>query len=133
MQVFMACIFLFYSFKIYVYNILQHSIGGVMTYRPLPDYLTIERSDIEGLGLFTTKDLSKGDVLGITHVEDKRFEDGYIRTPLGAFFNHSNNPNCEAFKFQDFIMLKTIRPIKAGEELTAYYWLYNLEENNERS
>jgi SET domain-containing protein len=73
------------------------------------------------------------DVLGITHVEDKRFENGYIRTPLGAFFNHSDNPNCEAFKFQDFIMLKVIKPVKAGEELTAYYWLYDLEEKNERS
>lgn len=100
-----------------------------MTYRPLPDYLTIRQSNIEGLGLFTTKDIKKGDVLGITHVEDKRFEDGYIRTPLGAFFNHSGDPNCEAFKFQDFIMLKAIKHIKAEEELTAFYWLYSLGGN----
>lgn len=100
-----------------------------MTYRPLPHYLTIRQSNIEGLGLFSKKDIEKGTVLGITHVEDKRFDDGYIRTPLGAFFNHSQDPNCEAFKFQDFIMLKTIKPIKAEEELTAFYWLYSLDED----
>ena len=26
-------------------------------YRPLPDYLTIKKSDIEGLGVFATKEI----------------------------------------------------------------------------
>ena len=99
-----------------------------MTYRPLPDFLYIGESQIEGQGLLTKKDLLPNQVLGITHVQDDRFENGYIRTPLGAFFNHSGDPNCEAYKEEDFIMLRTIKEIKAGEELTAFYWLYSLEE-----
>ena len=33
--------------------------------------------------------------LGMTHVYDERFEDNYIRLPLGGFFNHSEKPNCK--------------------------------------
>lgn len=95
-------------------------------YRPLPDCVTIKKSNIDGLGLFATKDIEKDYVIGITHVEDQRFQNGYIRTPLGGFFNHSDNPNCEAFKFKDFIMLRTLKDLKAGEEITAYYWLYDI-------
>tara|TARA_B100000579_G_scaffold430404_3_gene443749 strand:+ start:1328 stop:1636 length:309 start_codon:yes stop_codon:yes gene_type:complete len=95
-------------------------------YKPLPSYLTIKKSNIHGLGLFCTEKIKKGFVIGITHVEDKRFENGYIRTPLGGFFNHSDNPNCEAFKFKDFIMLTSIKDIDEGDEITAKYWLYEI-------
>lgn len=96
------------------------------SYRPLPDCVTIKNSDIDGLGLFATKDINKDYVIGITHVKDQRFEHGYIRTPLGGFFNHSDKPNCQAFEFKDFIMIRTLNDIKAGEEITAYYWLYEV-------
>ena len=96
-------------------------------YRPLPKELTIKPSIIEGLGLFTTEDLPAEHDFGITHIQDDRFVDCYIRTPLGGFFNHSDNPNCEAYQEGDFIKLKTIIPIKCGEELTAWYWLYDME------
>lgn len=95
-----------------------------MSYRPLPYYLTIAKSSIEGLGLFTTEDIDKEVPIGITHVKDIRFEDGFIRTPLGGFFNHSETPNCEVIVDGDFIKLRTIKEIKAGEELTASYTLY---------
>ena len=36
-----------------------------MTYKPLPDYLTIQPSKINGLGLFTLVDIGKGVNLGI--------------------------------------------------------------------
>ena len=96
------------------------------TYSPLPECVTIKQSKIHGLGLFATKDIPKDYVLGITHVKDLRFENGYIRTPLGGFFNHSEDPNCEAFPFKDFIMLRTLKKINSGEEILAYYWLYNV-------
>ena len=62
-------------------------------YRPLPDGLTIKNSPIEGLGLFATKDIKKNTFIGLTHVRDEQFENKYIRTPLGGFYNHSNEPN----------------------------------------
>jgi SET domain-containing protein len=94
-------------------------------YRPLPSYLTIKSSEIEGLGLFTTDDIDNKHVLGITHVYDIRFPDSFIRTPLGGFFNHSETPNCEVIRDGEYLKLKAIRDIKAGEEITARYTLYD--------
>lgn len=99
--------------------------GQKQMYKPLPYYLTIKSSEIEGLGLFTTDDIDNNHILGITHVADERFQDGYIRTPLGGFFNHSETPNCKIITDGDYLKLKAIRDIKAGEEITAYYTLYN--------
>ena len=62
-------------------------------YKPLPECLTIKKSPIEGLGLYATKDIKTNSFLGITHILDENFENNYIRTPLGGFYNHSNNPN----------------------------------------
>ena len=61
-------------------------------YRPLPEQLTIKNSSIEGLGLFATQDIKANSFLGVTHIRDEQFENKYIRTPLGGFYNHSNNP-----------------------------------------
>ena len=61
-------------------------------YRPLPDGLTIKNSPIEGLGLFSTVAIKKNTFIGITHIRDEQFDNKYIRTPLGGFYNHSNNP-----------------------------------------
>lgn len=93
-------------------------------YKPLPYYLTIKPSTIEGLGLFTTEDIDDNHVIGITHIRDDRFSQGYSRTPLGGFFNHSETPNCEVFYEGDFIKLKSITNIKADSEITARYTLY---------
>ena len=94
-------------------------------YRPLPDCLTIKESNIEGLGLFSTELIKKGVDLGITHIKDDRFENGYSRTPLGGFFNHSETPNCQVVYNDNFINLITLRDIKRGEEITAKYTFYN--------
>ena len=100
-------------------------------YRPLPNNLTIDESFIEGLGLFAKDTLSVNTQLGVSHIKDNRFENGYIRTPLGGFVNHSDNPNCEFYKDGDYIKLSTIRNINEGNELTAEYWLYDMEEYND--
>ena len=61
-------------------------------YRPLPDGLTIKNSPIEGLGLFSNINIKVNSFIGVTHIRDEQFENKYIRTPLGGFYNHSNNP-----------------------------------------
>ena len=113
-------------------------------YRPLPDEVTISESTIEGLGLFATKDISSGHQFGISHVSDTGFDNGYIRTPLGGFVNHSNEPNCELIRKREFdsfnppiakngrhLILTAIRDIREGEEITTKYSLYNFGEGNE--
>ena len=95
------------------------------TYRPLPNVLTIKSSEIDGLGLFATESIEKGTLLGTTHVYDDRFEDGLIRTPLGGFFNHSEQPNIE-FRETDFgLVMMVIKDIQEGEEITGRYNLYD--------
>jgi SET domain-containing protein len=98
-------------------------------YRPLPDYLQILQSPIEGYGLFTTKDLASGLEVGIMRVEDDRFADDYIRTPLGGFVNHADDPNCEAYTDGDLVRLRTIKQISSGSEMTVHYWIksYTIE------
>ena len=94
-------------------------------YRPLPEYLTIKQSSIEGLGLFTTEKVPGNLRIGITHIKDDRFENGYSRTPLGGFFNHSENPNCRVVHEGEFIFLETINELDKNEEITASYTLYD--------
>ena len=62
-------------------------------YKPLPKQLTIKESPIEGLGLYAKADIKKDSFIGVTHVRDEQFENKYIRTPIGGFYNHSNEPN----------------------------------------
>ena len=91
------------------------------TFEPLASSLTIKRSHIHGLGLFATTEISSQTELGISHVKDDRFSHGYIRTPLGGFFNHSEKPNCEAVYDGDFIKIITLTNINLGDEITVDY------------
>jgi SET domain-containing protein len=95
-------------------------------YKPLPKNLTVKKSKINGLGVFATEDINNNNVLGVSHIKDLKAEDGYWRTPLGGFINHSSNPNCKKSenKFTKNLYLKAIKNIKKGEELTIYYTLY---------
>jgi hypothetical protein len=97
-----------------------------MSYRPLPEGLTIKDSSVHGLGLFATQDIVKGVELGITHVHDDKFENNYIRTPLGGFINHSDNPNAQLLSVGDVMRLTTIKFIKKGDELFTKYELYEI-------
>jgi SET domain-containing protein len=101
---------------------------AMTTYKPLPDCLTVSTSMIEGLGLFATKDILAGKVLGISHVKDDRFENNYIRTPLGGFYNHSSDPNCTHQIDEEFIRLVSTKKINKGDELTATYCLYRVKD-----
>jgi len=103
-------------------------------YRPLPDGLTIKDSGIDGLGVVATKDFTSDTVLGIVHVANKNFPHGYIRTALGAFYNHAENPNCVVLNgFWHQIKVKylvTSGNIKIGDELTAKYSLYTVDDDS---
>ena len=100
------------------------------SYNPLPEGLRIQSSDIEGYGLFTLLFLKQGTNLGISHIKIK---DELIRTPLGGFVNHSDDPNCEKIKLHDKDYIKynlvTIKDIEGGDELTVKYTFYNVGSN----
>ena len=120
-------------------------------YRPLPNQLTIRNSSIEGLGLFSEKKINKNSFIGVTHVKHESFPNSYIRTPLGGFYNHSENPNIikmgtDIFPGYEFgktldlnsfisinkkneknlkyLFLVSLRDIDPGQELVAQYTFY---------
>jgi len=106
-----------------------------MTYRPLPNYLTIKDSKIEGLGLYATEDIIASKYIGITHIKDDqylqfgiegRWPNNLIRTPLGGFINHSDTPNCELVESDGIMHLSTIKDISSNEELTLKYKTYKV-------
>ena len=99
-------------------------------YKPLPDSLIIKKSKVNGLGLFAKESIKQGANLGTTHV---KVNGTIIRTPLGGFINHSNDPNCVKVELQDDETLKTkkltlvtLRDIKEGEEITLRYTFYKI-------
>ena len=92
-------------------------------YRPLPSNLTIKLSDIEGFGIFAIDDIKKQTNLGLSHLI---LDEEIIRTPLGGFINHSDNPNCQKVETDNKFYLHTITDIKNGEELTLKYTFYKL-------
>ena len=107
-------------------------------WRPLPNFLTIKESTIEGLGLFATEYIKGGTDLGITHVYDPRFHDNYLRLPLGAFVNHHEIPNCKAVINEEdetlgkvkHIRIVTLKDIPKGKELTVKYVINKLDNPN---
>ena len=100
-------------------------------YKPLPKEIRLGFSDIHDIGIFAKQKIPKGTNLGISHIQ---ISDTLIRTPIGGFINHNDNPNCEKvklyFKSDDGNFTKwnliTIKNIKEGEELTLKYTFYKV-------
>ena len=104
-----------------------HDLDRLKQYNPLPSGLTVADSRIAGQGLFTTRRLVMGTLLGISHY---RIDKEYIRTPLGGFINHSDEPNCERSQVRirpgfDKWSIIVVEKIPAGSELTLKYIMYD--------
>jgi len=99
------------------------------TYKPLKSCLTIKSSEIEGLGLYAIEDIESGVILGVSHIEDDRFDNGYIRTPLGGFVNHRTTSNSRIAYEDDIGRLVTTQKIQKGEEITTTYHLYPVRDD----
>ena len=105
-------------------------------YRPLPDGLTIKHSPIEGLGLFTEVNIKKNTFIGVTHIRDEQFENKYIRTPLGGFYNHSDDPTVvrmvtdtlPKLKFGDVLDVDATEKKFPGNDNDGENVFFNLQE-----
>ena len=100
-------------------------------YKPLPESVTIKTSKVNGLGLFADQKIMRGTNLGTSHI---KLKDTIIRTPLGGFINHANEPNCvkvellmknDSFDYKKWNLITT-QDIEKGEELTLRYTFYNV-------
>ena len=97
-------------------------------YKPLPDGLYVSNSDIAGQGLFTNRKLEVGTELGLSH---KMIDDNLIRTPLGGFINHSEEPNVQKYQIGNDYFIKVIKDINPGKEITLKYNWYNPVTDND--
>ena len=68
-----------------------------------------------------------GHIFAETKPHLRKEEDGYYRTPLGGFGNHSDDPNCSKLLMEDGSWwITTNQEIMAGEEITWGYTLYEI-------
>ena len=98
-----------------------------MTYRPLPEEVYLGKSDIEGTGLFSAQAIESGTNLGLTHYKAPELENGWCRSPLGGFINHSDKPNCELIGIGKAKYLITKIDIMPDEEITVEYTMYSVK------
>lgn len=93
-------------------------------YRPLPESVTIRNSSIHGLGLFAETYIEAGTEIGVSHFE---VNGQLYRTPLGAFYNHSDDANCIKTKQAGSVYILTaIKEIKPAQEITVDYTFYRV-------
>jgi len=104
-----------------------------MSYKPLPDNLTIKESPIHGLGVFATEDISTETIIPCcSHliIDEPHLAKELQRLNFGGFINHSKNPNCTLKMVVEFsnnnrkrsyYKLETLKEINIGEEITLNY------------
>ena len=93
-------------------------------YQPLPREVQIKMSKIHGEGLFAKEDIDDNTKIGLGWLI---VGPELIRTTLGGFINHSDEPNTIKIKKDNRYYLYTIRDIKKGEELTLKYTFYSVK------
>jgi hypothetical protein len=111
--------------------------------------LVVRPSPIHSVGVYTSSPIRKGERVveydgeRITPEEADRRYEGVSRTylygledgktvidghGLGAYLNHSCDPNCEVDEIKNRVFILAIRDIAAGEELL---WDYNLYDDDD--
>lgn len=120
-------------------------------YRPLKDVFTVKKSPIEGKGLFSIDCISPHPDNPISCYTGYGYEcitgncepvggevnefithylvgDNLIRTPIGGFINHSDDPNCTLIRVENeyspydaIFYLRPLRAIEQDEEITLNY------------
>jgi hypothetical protein len=112
--------------------------------------LIVRSSQIHAAGVYTTTDIKKGahiveytgpriskeegderyegkEVTYLFGLDDGRIIDGH---GIAAFINHCCDPNCETDEIDGRVWIIALRDIKAGEELTYDYNLYDGDEDD---
>ena len=98
----------------------------------------VDKSNIEGQGVFATENIKKGMVIGDAYNIVGQVNDKYIAgdiTILGLMHNHSLTPTARPELYNDTIYFEAIKNIKKGTEITCdyneYYNVLNIEKPQE--
>ena len=85
------------------------------------DGFDVRKSTIQGQGAFATRAFSSGDSIGIMVTSST--PTSMVRTKLGRFINHCDNPNASMQNVRDDVYeAQALRGIAADEEITVSYW-----------
>ena len=82
--------------------------------QPESEQIEIKDSDIQGVGVFTTSDVKKDEVIATARV-------GLNRTPVGRYTNHSGDNNAICKISGNKIMFIALKDIDNGTEITVDY------------
>lgn len=74
-------------------------------------------SDINGIGVFTPMDIKDNQFIGVSHV----FYKGFWYMTTHGNYNHSYTPNCKIETDGNVLVMRALRDINHGEELTVDY------------
>ena len=89
---------------------------------------SVKKSDIHGKGAFATKNLKKGELVGMAVTDEeavkpikdpKDFRDA--RTKLGKYLNHQTKHNASLKSENNTLNIYTNRVVKKGDEITVNY------------
>tara|TARA_R110001583_G_scaffold176629_1_gene331393 strand:- start:341 stop:706 length:366 start_codon:yes stop_codon:yes gene_type:complete len=94
-------------------NTITHS-GNVIEFKS--DYYYKDKSKIDGYGVFASKNISKGDVIGVGSVDNK------YKTILGRYTNHHDKNNARFYylKNNDVVLVAEIDIAISTEILINY-------------
>lgn len=74
----------------------------------------VKASSINGLGVFTIRDMDDNEAIGWARLQGKR-------TPLGRYLNHSDTPNAKMLNHNGHLRVYLLGPLKANREITVDY------------
>lgn len=85
----------------------------------------VKKSAIQGKGVFASKNLKKGEIVGIAVTDEEALEPTLsqrdTRTKLGKYLNHQNKENAALKSENNTLNIYTNIPIKKDEEITVNY------------
>ena len=93
-------------------------------FKPLSKEVTLKWEGVTGLTLYSTREIKKGFEFGVSHIRDERFDNGWIRTTLGAFLNYNEKPNSilKYYNEDECLQLVAIKDIKENTELSVGFF-----------
>lgn len=112
----------------------NHYGGDIETLRP--DFIVPMHNSIAGIGLTTLRALNMDDIIGVSHIEDSRFADGWARTFIGSLVNHEPDEDAtcrymvQGVEGRRILYLATQQICYPGQELTVEYG--NVKELNKK-
>ena len=91
----------------------------------LKEKYNVGKSDINGKGVFASKDFKKGELVGMAVTDEEAVTDTInfrdARTDLGRYLNHQNKHNASLKSENNTLNIYTESAINKGDEITVDY------------